>query len=293
VKLAQVALSCRDMAASRRWYADCFGYRPAGGLDPATLPDPPDIGAIQGIPGAAVKLLWAVDELDFFQLELFQYGAPEARPLAGRRACDVGYTTIGVEVGDFDAVLARTEPLSEPLGAAGGRRVCVRDPDGILVEVMEGTGGPVTRFVRASVPDLDRSLAYFADTLGLERVEPTLHGPEHEALWGLDGATRRVELLSAGGFLVELAQYEDPPPAPWPDGYRISDLGILNVALGWRDKDGFRATEQAVRAAGYHLDQEHDAGIGSTVYAMDDQGFSVELMYLDAAADAFAGFAAE
>ena len=312
MKIAQVALSSRDMLATRSWYADCFGYLPAGGLDPEALPEPPDIAAIQGVPGALVKLVWAVDRQEFFQLELFQYQAPQARPLpADWRACDIGYTTIGMHVAHFDATLRRlagrgVQPLTGPLGGPSARRVCVRDPDGVLLEIMEddprvpGSGRRparevtvATRMVRASVPDLARSIAFFVDTLGMRRHERTLHGPEHERLWGLEGARLQVELLAAGDFWLELAQYEDPQPAPWPDDYRISDLGILNIALGSRDKELYRAAAKTVTAAGYKLGAEIETEIGSSVYATDDQGFSVELLHMEESGDAFAGFAPE
>ncbi len=150
-----------------------------------------------------------------------------------------------------------------------------------------------TRMVRASVPDLARSIAFFVDTHGMRRHEPTLHRPEHERLWGLPGARLKVELLSAGDFWLELAQYEDPRPAPWPADYRISDLGILNIAVGSREQEPYRAAAQAVRKAGYRLDAEIENEIGSTVYATDDQGFSLGLMCLEESGDAFAGFEPE
>jgi catechol 2,3-dioxygenase-like lactoylglutathione lyase family enzyme len=305
VQIVQLAISCRDMLASQRWYAESFGYLPAGGFDPDALSEPIDLAALQGVPEAALELVWLVDSQAFFQLELFQYSAPEARPPPpDRRACGVGYTTIGLHAADFDAALRELRPLTEPVGPRGARRVCLRDPDGVLLELMEddprvpGAGArsrpevPVaTRMVRASVPDLARSLAFFVDTLGMRRHEPTLHGPEHERLWGLEGARRRVELLSAGDVWLELAEYEEPRPAPWPDGYRISDLGILNMALGTRDRTEYRATADGVASRGYTVHRENDVGSGCVVYTLDDQGFSVELMYLDESADAHAGFA--
>jgi catechol 2,3-dioxygenase-like lactoylglutathione lyase family enzyme len=260
----------------------------------------------------SLGLVWAVDGREFFQFELFQYRVPEARPLpADWRASDIGYTTIGIHVDDFDAAVRRltdrgNAPLTAPVGGPGARRVCVRDPDGVLIEIMEDdarvpgcdppppSAVPVqTRMVRASVPDLARSVAFFADTLRMRRHEPTLHGPEHERLWGLDGAKRRVQLLSSGDFWLELAEYEDPRPVPWPDDYRMSDLGILNIALGSRDKSDFRAATEAVRSAGCAAHTESEVEIGGTLYVEDDQRFSVELMYLYKSGDAFAGFAPE
>jgi len=309
MKMVQIALSCRDMLTTKDWYVESFGYLPAlGGFDSETYTGPLELSALQGVPDASFRIVWLVDQQEFFQLELFQYRSPEARPLpADWRPCDIGYTTVGVHVEDFDAALQRltesgSRPLTPPIGVSGARRVCVRDPDGVLVEIMEddprvpGSGArprphaPVaTRMVRASVPDLERSTAFFADALGLRPHEPTLHGPVHERLWGLEGAKRRVQLLSAGDFWLELAEYEDPRPAPWPADYRISDLGILNIALGTRDKEAYAVTRDAAKSVG-HLNPENDVGLATVTYTMDDQGFSVELMYLDESADARAGF---
>ncbi len=312
MRIVQIAISCRDMLASRNWYTSCFGFMPAGGLDPDTFSEPLDIGAIQGIPGAQLKVVWAVDRQEFFQTEHFQYRAPEPRPLPAHwRVCDIGYTTIGVHIRDFDTtvdLLAQrgTRMLSEPVGAPRARRVCVQDPDGVIVEVMEddprvpGSGErpwldlpSVTRLVRASVPDLAQASAFFVDVSRLRRHEPMLHGPEHERLWGLDGARRQVALFSGGDFWLELAEYEAPRPAPWPDGYRISDLGILNIALGTRRRDVYQATKDAVLAAGHRAHTESDNGSSCVTYVENDQGFSVELMYLDASIDAMAGFLPE
>jgi catechol 2,3-dioxygenase-like lactoylglutathione lyase family enzyme len=304
MQLVQVALSCRDLLATRRWYADCFGYLPAGEFDSEAYPDPAALAELQDLQTVSFRIGWAVDAQEFFQLELFQYRTPEARPLPPEwRACDVGYTTLGLHVDDFDAAVGRVG-APRVVGEAGARRACVRDPDGVLVELLEDDprpGGAAPRprpevpvaasFVRASVPDLARAAAYFVDTVGLEPHDPALlHGPEHEALWGLDGATRRVELLAAGGLWLELVQYEDPLPAPWPDDYRISDLGILNVALGSREREEYAAVRDAIRAAGSRINFENDVGYGSFLYSTDDQGFSLELIHLDPAADAGAGF---
>ena len=221
---------------------------------------------------------------------------------------------MGLHVADFDATLRRladrgVDPLTEPIGSAGARRVCVRDPDGVLLELMEddprvpGSAGdprprpeiPVaTRFLRASVPDVRRSLAFFGDTLGMRRHEPTLHGSEHERLWGLTGATRRVELLSSGDFWLELVQYDTPRPVPLPHDYRISDLGIVNLAFGTHDPAAYRAACDAVREGGYELTTEVDSpDIAKAVYAVDDQRFSIELLYVSEAGIEVAGFVPE
>jgi catechol 2,3-dioxygenase-like lactoylglutathione lyase family enzyme len=311
LQLAQIALSCADLHATSVWYRDCFGYLSAiGSFESEAYSGPVDLAVMTGVADPAVHVRWLLDQQDFFQLELFEYRHPHARPLpTGWRPCDIGYTIIGLHVTDFDATLRRlgacgTHPLGPTLGQLGQRRACIRDPNGVVLELMEDDPRVpdtpprlraevpvVTRFVRASVPDLERALAYFVDTVGMRRHMALLHTPDHERMWGLEGARARVELLSAGDFWLELASYDEPQPAPWPADYRISDLGILNIALGTRDREAFRTTQQAVVAGGYHANPSNDVGFGEFVYTMDDQGFSVEFMYLDREADAMAGFA--
>jgi hypothetical protein len=79
----------------------------------------------------------------FAQIEAFEFRRPRVRRLpAGHRLCDFGYSIIGVHLPRFDDGLDRIAPvggelLTKPLGEPGGRRVCLRDPDGILLELME------------------------------------------------------------------------------------------------------------------------------------------------------------
>ena len=231
--LCQIAFSVTDLNRTRGWYREAFGFLPAGGTH---LFRGPLTARVQGLPRAASTCRWLVDSQDFFQLEMFQFSSPRARPMPpDRRLCDTGYGMVGLHVADLDATLARlgrlgTAPITRPVGNPGARRVCVRDPEGVLLELMEddprrpGAAArprpevPVTaRFVTATVPDLARSRRFFVDVLGLEPAQGVeLHGSEHEALWELEGARRDALVLWAGDLLVELVQYADPPGRPWP-----------------------------------------------------------------------------
>ena len=58
------------------------------------------------------------------------------------RASDFEYTMIGLHVADFDAALDRLlrmsgRLLTDSIGPAGHRRVCLRDPESVLLELME------------------------------------------------------------------------------------------------------------------------------------------------------------
>jgi len=298
--LNQIAISVADVQLSQRWYRDLFGFQESGGTSLFV----PLLGSdrVQGVPGATSVCWWLMDSQDFFQIELFQFSKPTARPLPEVwRPCDIGYSTIGIHVADFDATLERLERrrvrlLSDPIGAPGSRRVCVRDPDGVLLEVMEDdprSGAPrsrphdvpvATRFVTLSVPDLEEARHTWVEVLGLTELPGfTLHGPEHEELWGLSGATRQSFVLRAGDMFIEVVHYLDPVGRPWPDGYRISDLGLLNIALGLRSYDALVDLVGACEAAGIPPNAPPPTTlkpVWSCSYVNDSMGFSIELLYL-------------
>lgn len=305
--LCQIAISVTDLPRTHAWYTGAFGFAPASGTNSfkGYLAE-----KVQGVKGAASSCWWLVDREEFFQLELFQFHNPETRRLpADWRLCDIGYSAMGLVVRDWEETLARLHglgslPVGPVVGDTGHRRICVRDPEGVLVELFESDPrekpGNVVRddipvaavSITLSVPDLEKSLAFFASTLGLELLEGfQLHGSEHEVLWGLQGATARRAVLRAGDRLLELVQYENPVGRTWPDDYRISDQGLLNIALGFRKRGEFKRVYRNCRAHGVEGNwRPLDLGAWQVVYVNDPQGFSVELLQVQPWYDGRMGF---
>lgn len=308
MRLCQIAFSVTDLRRTHAWYRKMFGFVPSGGtrLFRGYL-----TSKVQGLPRAASTCWWLMDQQDFMQLELFQFTSPPVRPLPDDwRPCDIGYTTVGLHVAGFDATLRRlaesgVRPITDPMGDPGARRACVRDPEGVLLELMEDDPRlptsadrprpqlPVAaRSVTLSVADLEKARRFWVDTLGLtpaDNLPP--RPPEMEALWGLEGATCERLPLWAGEILLELVQYTDPVGKPWPDGYRISDQGLLNIAFGFRDKQRYLDVYRRVIDAGYSSNWRPLTLPGwSVVYCNDDQGFSVELLHCKSWFDPFLGF---
>ena len=307
--LVQVAFSVVDLAATERWFRDGLGFWPAGGS--RRLMRGPLASSVQGLPRVASTCWWMVDRNEFFQLEMFQFERPAARLMpADVRPCDIGYARIGVWVADFDETLGRlarlgSRPLSDPIGSAGERRACLRNPDGVYVEIMEddplpsasGAAGrsacPVAvRSVTLSVPDLARSEAFFCRGLGLRRSDAVLRALDHEALWGLASARTRSGVFDAGGVLVELVQYLDPIGQPRPPGHRISDQGILNIAFGARHRRDHRELYDRATAAGARPNRRplQTPGGAGVVYVNDPDEFSVELLWMSESMGRYWGF---
>jgi catechol 2,3-dioxygenase-like lactoylglutathione lyase family enzyme len=291
-----VALSVADLPRTHRWYAETLGLMYARGT---SLMAGPLISWTLGLRGAATSCWWLNDRQDLFQLEVFELRSPLSRALpAAWRPCDVGYTTLAFHVEDLDAALERavrsgSPPLTEPLGAPGARRACVRDPDGVLVELMEedpredpprarprALVPAVARSVTLSVADLERARRFFVEGLGLrEATGVRLHGPEHEALWGLEGAARDTALLWAGDFLVELVHYREPRGAPRAGSFRAGDRGLFHICFGSLDAAEYRAVLRRCRAVGWHGNSPAiSSGLSAAVFVVDEEGFTVELL---------------
>jgi short-subunit dehydrogenase/catechol 2,3-dioxygenase-like lactoylglutathione lyase family enzyme len=298
MRLSQIAISVTDLRRTQRWYRDVLGLEPAGGTN---LFAGPLAAMVQGVPRAASTCWWLVDRQELFQIELFEFRSPlvRSRP-ADWRPCDVGYTMVAFAVADLDLAIERatgtgTPPLTKPIGSPGQRRVCVRDPEGVLIELLEDDPRAerprprprpeipaAARSVTLSVPDLDRSRAVFEEVLGLEIAEGHWHQPEHEDLWGLAGAERESVSLWADDMIVELVHYADPPGRPRPPGYRISDQGLLNIAFGFSSGSEFEDAQRRCAAAGLRPNGPPlRLGAWSVVYVNDDQGFSIELLHVE------------
>ena len=295
--LNQIAFSVLDLRRTEAWWREGLGFSPAGGN--RLLMRGPLAAIIQGIPKSATTCWCMVGRNDWAQLEMFQFESPISKLMpADFRPNDIGYTRCGVWVADFDAALARLAklgslPLNPPVGAAGQRRACVRNPDGVYVELMEddplpaqnGNGRqdcPVAiRSVTMSTPDLATSSAFARDALGLQEADITLHEDAHEAIWGMGDARCERKVFASTNILLEIVQYLNPVGKPWPQAYRICDQGILNICFGDpKNRHGVNALyRQAVAAGARPNSRPIHLPIAGASYVNDALGFSYEFMW--------------
>jgi catechol 2,3-dioxygenase-like lactoylglutathione lyase family enzyme len=137
--LNQLAFSVLDLKTTERWWREGLGFLPAGGN--RLLFRGPVMDAIQGMQGVATTCWCLLGRNDWAQVEMFQYEAPMSKRMPPDfKPNHIGYTRCGLWVADFDAALTNlarlgTQPLAPPIGEAGNRRVCVRNPDGVYVEL--------------------------------------------------------------------------------------------------------------------------------------------------------------
>ena len=117
--------------------------------------------------------------------------------------------------------------------------------------------------VSVSCAELDRSLAFYAQTLGLAiRERGELAGGAAEGITGLVGLRARFADLELGaGRTLELLEFGSPSgPALAPE---LPRAGATHLALAVDDADAALA---AVAAAGYRI-------VSSTVCEIEEEGF--------------------
>ena len=129
-----------------------------------------------------------------------------------------------------------------------------------------------------SVTDMERSLAFYRDVLGLRLVmdmDVERH-PGLDTVVGMTDAVGRVVFLRAGDTLVELWCYSEPRGRPLDASYRPADLGVTHVAFEVDDVD---EVHRVVVAAGYHANSAPvDLGLHKTCYVRGPDGEFVELL---------------
>ncbi|GAA0934890.1 VOC family protein [Pseudonocardia zijingensis] len=295
--LAQVALCTADLPGTARTFVEVLGFTNAGGKPRWGA----DAARIQELPtgdDTRAMMWWLVGGPEFVQIELFQHTVPAQRPRRpGWRPSDMGWVRFGVAVADFDHVMerlraARLPTLTAPAVVDGARRVCFREPGAdAVVEVMEaGSPGPALRYATASVADLDTARRCFGEGLGLAETDPdAVHRPEHESLWGLEGAHRVCATFRIGDAFLELVQYTTPAPRPPAADALLSDQGIMNAAFGYRDRSDLVRAHTAVTSMGATTSTDVPSVAGS-VYLRLAEGLPFEQLLVPRDLDAVYGF---
>ena len=302
--LAQVAVCTADLPGTLRTFVEVLGFADAGGRARWGA----DAARIQELPtgdDTRCMMWWLVGRQEFVQLELFHHTCPAQRPRRPSwRPCDLGWVRFGVVVDDFDLAVERLHgaglaTLTPPMTADGGRRVCFREPGAdAIVEIMEATSrfagpGPALGYVTASVADLETARRYFGGAFELEEIDPVVvHRTEHEALWGLDGARRTCAVFRAGAALIEVVQYASPASRPPDPDALLSDQGIMNAAIGYRDRARMVHAQAAAMALGASATTATPAVSGSVYLRLAD-GLSCEQLLVPPGLDAAYGFTAQ
>jgi catechol 2,3-dioxygenase-like lactoylglutathione lyase family enzyme len=138
-----------------------------------------------------------------------------------------------------------------------------------------------------SVRDLDRSIAFYRDLLGLDLlVQPfPFAGPMFSQVMGVDGAEGRMCVMRKESLQLELFEFARPGPATKNHNYSVADHGLTHFGIDVEDID---ATYDRLAAAGvrFHCPVQTFPGGMRATYGRDMDGNVFELLEMRRAADA-------
>ncbi len=129
-----------------------------------------------------------------------------------------------------------------------------------------------------SVADMERSLAFYRDFLGMEvAMDVEIKTEELGVIVGLPGASTRIVMLEVSNQRIELFQYTNPVGEPLPAGSRQCDNGLTHMAFNVTDLDGMCAKLKEMGLE-FYSEPQSVRGAMKVVYFKDPDGVTLELM---------------
>ncbi len=301
-----VALGVRDLEAMKRFYIDVLGFKRVI----AAMPEEEQTVMHETVRAPLGRFGGAMlqQEGGGIVVEMIRMTTPEPRPLREKPVFgDIGVAKLTVGVPDLEAVYARQKgriPFCSQLKGAeiphrgAYRFVYCRDPEGNLIEfisfadVGEKVSPSGARWVGVSVTDLDRSIEFYQNRLGLD----VMAAEPHEAFTGLvdevsghTGTRVRSCLLGSSGAgpdegMVELFEVMEPRGRSIPFSARWGDFGYLQVCFRHEDA---REAASRLEKEGVELLCGHTVMVGGPpgppgefFYLKDPDGIPLEHLYL-------------
>ncbi len=302
-----VGMGVRDTDRTYRFYRDLMGFRVKLSDKTSYLEEmAPIVGAV-----VEMRALMAMNVRGGAAIELIEHTS--TRPLEPPRPVewgDIGYLELGLKAFRLDELYLdlkrRGVQFLTPVRVmeCGDGRVekyaYLRDPDGLLVQLVEEEGGRRpevggVRHVALGVRDMERSLSFYRRVLGFEEtlcefrgslpeMEPVTGGKETEMVvlrHRPEGESALPLLESAVIKLVHTPRYSGQVIY---EGRRWGDIGLMEMAFDVTDLPGTVNQVLARGAELYHPPTRVDMGsgtIGSFAYIKDPDGNVVELVEVE------------
>lgn len=257
-RIFHVNTNCRDLDRSLRFYRDLLGLK----QNTHPLPSMRQRGDAFGLD----EVMWDAWMLQSdlgdqgLALDLLEWTVPEPTGTAPSSINETGFHHLTFAVPDLHACVERLRnagvaivggPIEMDLGNGSSISMAmVTDPDDVPVQLIGGRDTRISHVV-INTRDLDKSVAYYRDVLGMAVLREVGAVRQSGALYGLDGdvETRSAMLKDPGSkFMIELIQWIDPLPEPGTDRVRAAnEVGLFRMAFSTADCHG---DEAIVRAAG-------------------------------------------
>jgi catechol 2,3-dioxygenase-like lactoylglutathione lyase family enzyme len=257
-RIFHVNSNCIDLEQSLTFYRDLLGLKQNTHPIPSILQRGDAFGLEQ--------VLWDAWMLqsdlgnDGLSLDLLEWKVPKPAGRPPTEINETGFHHLTFAVPDLQACVDRLRdagvtivggPIDMDLGNGSSIAMAmVKDPDGVPLQLIGGRDTRISHVV-VNTRDLDTSVAYYRDVMGLDVLRTVGAVRQSGALYGLDTEVecRSAMLRDRGSkFMVELVEWLDPLPAPGTDRVRAAnDVGLFRMAFSTTDCHG---DEAIVRAAG-------------------------------------------
>ena len=128
-----------------------------------------------------------------------------------------------------------------------------------------------------STADLDRSIGFYRDLMGLElRLCRPFGNNDIDTITGLKDAKGRVALLKIGDTELEIFEFSNPAAKTSDPGRPVCDHGITHICFEVTD---IQSEYERLSAAGVHFHcQPQNAGSVKATYGRDPDGNVFELL---------------
>ena len=302
-----VGMGVRDAGRTYDFYRGLLGFRIKLSDQTSYLEEmAPIIGAV-----VELRALMAMNVGGGAAIELIEHTS--TRPLEPAEPVqwgDIGYLELGLKAFNLDRLYLDLKskgvdfltPVRSMELSSGGREryAYLRDPDGLLLQLVEVEGGkrPAVggvRHVAIGVTDMERARAFYRDVLGFGEVRHEFAGrmPELEEVTG----AREMEMAILGHqpegesalpllerAIVKLVHTPGYRGKAIYEGRRWGDIGLMEMAFDVSDLAG---TVNGIISKGaelYHPPTRVDMGsgtIGSFAYIKDPDGNTVEMVEVE------------
>jgi catechol 2,3-dioxygenase-like lactoylglutathione lyase family enzyme len=136
--------------------------------------------------------------------------------------------------------------------------------------------------VGITVPNLERSVRFYRDLLGMKVVqEVSFEGERYEAILGLKGVKGRIAILRLANLELEFFEYAHPPGRASEPDRPVSDQGIAHFAVQVQDLAGMY-TRLKTAGVVFHC-PPIKFGSEIATYLRDPDGNVIELLQMSAA----------
>ena len=135
--------------------------------------------------------------------------------------------------------------------------------------------------VGISVSNLEQSMAFYGDLLGMEPMSPPLMltGEEVEDVTALKHFKARVCMMAKGNLALELFEFEVPVPKSQDPNYPVNNHGITHFGITVEDIDATygKLVDEGVR---FHSPVRQFPGGIRAAYGRDPDGNVFELLQM-------------